>query len=62
MVSFTGGVHVSSMSDWIQIAEAFANKWNIASCVGSIDGKNVVIKSPGSSGSLYFNYKKKHFL
>ena len=43
--------------DWRVIARDFRQKWDFPHCVGAIDGKRVVIKSPINSGSLYYNYK-----
>ena len=43
--------------DWIRIASEFEGRWNFLNCVGAVDGKHVMIKSPAKSGSMFFNYK-----
>ena len=30
----------------------------LSHCLGCIDGKHVIIQAPGSTGSVFFNYKK----
>ena len=44
--------------DWQLIAEKFEKRWNFPHCIGTLDGKHIVVKCPASSGSLYFNYKE----
>ena len=43
--------------DWKIIAANFYEKWLFPHCIGALDGKHVVMKSPWNSGSMYYNYK-----
>jgi len=43
--------------EWKKIAHDFEIKWNFPHCIGSIDGKHVVIQSSIHGGSEYYDYK-----
>lgn len=47
----------SSREGWLTISEQFEKQWQFPHCMGSMDGKHIVITSPFNSGSDYFNYK-----
>lgn len=42
---------------WAEAEDQFRSRWNYPNCVGTIDGKHIVINKPAHSGTLYFNYK-----
>lgn len=46
-----------TLQTWESVASRFEQRWQFPHCVGALDGKHVVIKKPGKSGSSYFNYK-----
>ncbi|XP_043478349.1 putative nuclease HARBI1 [Leptopilina heterotoma] len=46
-----------SEQNWKDIIEDFKTIWNFDHCMGAIDGKQVQIRAPYNTGSLYYNYK-----
>jgi len=51
-------VHTSEI--WLRIADEFNGIFKMPNCIGSIDGKQCLIKCSPNAGSLYFNYKSFH--
>lgn len=47
----------SSPDEWKIISERYEQLWHFSNCIGSMDGKHIVIQSPINSGSEYFNNK-----
>jgi hypothetical protein len=47
----------SSESEWLEVAQVFAEKWQLPNCIGAIDGKHIQIVKPAKSGATYINYK-----
>ncbi|XP_020363112.2 protein ALP1-like [Oncorhynchus kisutch] len=48
---------VPKEEDWRTIAAEILERWNFPNCLGSIDGKHVVIQAPLCSGLQFYNYK-----
>ena len=48
---------VPTTEDWRSVVEGFRHRWVFPNCLGSIDGRHVVIRAPDNSGSLFYNYK-----
>ena len=42
---------------WKAISEEYFNMWNFPHCLGSLDGKHIVMRKPWHAGSVYHNYK-----
>lgn len=45
------------LEEWINVSHGFYDQWNYPQCLGSMDGKHIVIQAPINTGSEYFNYK-----
>ena len=44
-------------TEWLEIAQAFEDQWQMPNCLGDGDGKHICIKCPKNNGSEYFNHK-----
>ena len=49
----------STVAEWMRIADEYLELWEFPNCLGSLDGKHIMIRKPSCSGSKFFNYK--HF-
>lgn len=47
----------SSKEEWLHHAEEYNRLWNFPHCIGSMDGKHVMLQAPINTGSDFFNYK-----
>ena len=47
---------VPSEDKWKSIADEFYETWNFPNCIGTINGKHIMIQCLFNSGSLFFNY------
>jgi hypothetical protein len=50
----------SRENDWNLIANQFKEKWQMANCLGSIDGKHIELNKPAKTEAKFRNYQ--HFL
>ena len=48
---------ISAINDWKKISDDFLEFWNIPHCIGTIYGKQITIRKPTFSGSLWHTYK-----
>ena len=48
---------VPTKENWQHMESSFSTRWNFPNCVGTLDGKHVVMTAPAKSGSLFHNYK-----
>ena len=44
----------STPREWIQISNEFEKQWHFPNCIGTIDGKHVVMQAPARAGSSFF--------
>ena len=47
----------TTTNQWKTISEQYFNMWNFPHCLGSLDGKHIVMRKSWHAGSVYHNYK-----
>ena len=47
----------NTSQEWQEVADNFFARWDFPNCIGSIDGKHIVITCPPNTGSMHYNYK-----
>ncbi|XP_046802535.1 uncharacterized protein LOC124418865 isoform X1 [Lucilia cuprina] len=47
----------ATKSDWQNIADNFAIKWQFPNCLGALDGKHITFQALRKDGSFFYNYK-----
>ena len=63
IVNVLGEKHLqvpSTEDGWLEISLKFEERWQFPNCLGAVDGKHLVLQSPPTLGSHFFNYKKSH--
>ena len=46
-----------TVNDWRQIEHWFSTRWNFTNCIGALDRKHIMMRSPPNSSSMFHNYK-----
>ena len=47
----------TSPKEWLEIAKGFEETWNLPHVIGALDSKQIRVKCPAGTGTLYHNYK-----
>lgn len=50
----------STVENWQKVADKFQEICQFPNCIGSIDGKHIIVQAPPNNGSSYYNYKGNH--
>ena len=50
-------IPIPTSENWIEIAKGFETRAHFPHCIGAVDGKQIRIKKPYHSASLFYNYK-----
>lgn len=48
---------IPTEAQWQSIAKRYSDLWDYPCVLGSLDGKHIALKTPGNSGSQFYNYK-----